>query len=131
MVVPSGIETIKNYFQSVSTIDFCNIPARPTCTGNQVPFDPSLRDVDALRAVAIAQGLGGDIWLLNNKTKLPYSDQFNLGARKRFGDWNTSLTFSHIRSHNIFQFVRGNRLPNGGYPTTSATAVASPATLRT
>ena len=121
LFITAGIETVKNYYQSVSTIDFCNIPNRPTCAPGQIPFDPSLRDVEALRAAAIAQGLGGEIWLLNNKTKLPYSDQFSLGARKRFGDWNTSLTFSHIRSHNIFQFVRGNRLPDGSYPTTSVT----------
>ena len=44
---------------------------------------------------------GGSVWVLNNKSKMPYSDQFDLGVRKRFGDIQTSLTFSHIRSHNI------------------------------
>ncbi|HEY0044720.1 MAG TPA: TonB-dependent receptor [Allosphingosinicella sp.] len=108
LFIVSGIETIKAYYQSISTID-----AKP---GLPVP-----KTVDALRAAAIAQGLRGDVWLLNNDTKLPYSDQFNVGVRKRFGAWNTSLTLSHIRSHNIFQFVRGNRLPDGSYPTTGAT----------
>ena len=37
------------------------------------------------------------------------------GIRKRFGAIQTSITYSHIRSHNIFQFVRGNRLPDGSY----------------
>jgi len=59
--------------------------------------------------------LGGEIWLLNNKTKLPYSDQFSLGVRKRFGEWQTSLTFSHIRSHDLFKYVRGNRFSNGWF----------------
>ena len=121
LFITAGIETIKNYYESVSTLDFCNIPSRPTCAPGQIPFNPNFRDVDTLRAAAIAQGLGGSVWLLNNKTKLPYSDQFNLGVRKRFGDWNTAVTFSHIRSHNIFQFVRGNRNPDGTFPTTSAT----------
>jgi hypothetical protein len=71
--------------------------------------------VAAMRAAAIAQGTGGDVWLLNNDTKLPFSDQFNLGVRKRFGAIQTSLTFAHVRSHNIFQFVRGNRFENGWY----------------
>ena len=62
-----------------------------------------------------ALGTGGDVWLLNNDTKLPYSDQFNIGIRKRFGQVQTSIAFSHIRSHNIFQFVRGNRYSNGWY----------------
>jgi hypothetical protein len=113
LFITAGIETIKNYYQSVSTVNFC----RPglTVPAGCVPFTNALRDVDALRAAAIAQGTGGDVWLLNNDTKLPFSDQFNLGIRKRFGQIQTSITYSHIRSHNIFQFVRGNRLPNGTY----------------
>jgi outer membrane receptor protein involved in Fe transport len=113
LFITAGIETIKNYYQSVSTITFCRQgTALPVgCK----PFTNDLRNVDALRAAAIAQGTGGDVWLLNNDTKLPFSDQFNLGVRKRFGQIQTSLTYSHVRSHNIFQFVRGNRLPNGTY----------------
>jgi hypothetical protein len=114
LFITAGIETIKNYYQSVSTINFCrtDVPTRPL---NCTPFTNGLRDVDALRAAAIAQGTGGDVWLLNNDTKLPFSDQFNLGVRKRFGQIQTSITYSHVRSHNIFQFVRGNRLPDGSY----------------
>lgn len=102
LFITAGIETLKAYYQSVSTL-----AATP---GNPLP-----KDVEALRAAAVAQGLGGSVWLLNNDTRLPYSDQFNIGIRKRFGAVQTSLTFSHIRSHNIFQFVRGNRLPDGSY----------------
>ena len=46
---------------------------------------------------------------------MPYSDQFNAGIRKRFGDIQTSLTFSHIRSHNIQMFTRANFYSNGWY----------------
>ena len=105
LFIEAGIETLKAYYQSVSTVE-----------GGVIP-----KNVDALRALAISQGLRGDVWLLNNKTKLPYSDQFNLGVRKRFGSFNTAATVSYVRSHNLFQFVRGNRLPNGGYPTVAAT----------
>ena len=55
--------------------------------------------------------------LLNNNTKVPYSDQFSAGVRKRFGAVNTSLTFSYIKSHNIYQELVGNRLPDGSYGT--------------
>jgi len=105
LFITAGIETLKAYYQSVSTI---TAPAGGT-------LDPSLKNIDTLRAAAIAQGLGGDVWLLNNHTKFPYSDQFNIGLRKKFGQIQTSITFSHIRSRNIFQFVRGNRLPDGSY----------------
>ncbi|PSJ36883.1 TonB-dependent receptor [Allosphingosinicella deserti] len=122
LFITAGIETIKANYESISTITFCNgagqtVPAPGGC----IPWSDSYRDVESLRTAAIAQGFGGSVWLLNNKTKLPYSDQFNIGIRKRFGDWNTSLAVSHIRSHNIFKFVRGNRLPDGSFPTTSAT----------
>ena len=118
LFITAGIETIKNYYQSVSTITFCNgtgyNAANPAPAGC-IPFTAALRDPNNLRAAAIAQGTGGDVWLLNNNTKLPYSDQFNAGIRKRFGAVQTSIAFSHIRGHNIFKYVRGNRLPNGTY----------------
>src|SRR5207253_2560878 len=50
-----------------------------------------------------------------NKTKTPYSDEVTAGVRKRFGIINTSLAVSYIKSHNIFQYVVGNRLPDGTY----------------
>lgn len=127
LFITAGIETIKNLYQSVPLISFCDGGGgQPTCASiratnggvlppSTLPWNASYRDVDTLRAAVTATGLGGDIWLLNNKTKLPYSDQFSLGVRKRFGQVQTSLTFSHIRSHNIFQFVRGNRFSNGWY----------------
>ncbi|WP_316251111.1 TonB-dependent receptor domain-containing protein [Sphingomonas sp. JC676] len=115
LFIASGIETIKNYYQSISTITFCNGTGVVTPPAGCIPFQSSLRDPAALRAAAIAQGVGGDVWLLNNDTKLPFSDQFNVGIRKRFGAIQTSLSFSHIRSHNIFRYVRGNRLPDGTY----------------
>jgi outer membrane receptor protein involved in Fe transport len=117
LFITSGIETIKNYYQSISTIYFRN-PTSGQCPVAGFPcvtFNPSYRSLDALRAAALAQGTGGDIWLLNNDTKLPYSDQFNFGFRKRIGKIQTAVTYSHVYSHNIFQFVRGNRLPNGTY----------------
>ncbi|MDG2535347.1 TonB-dependent receptor [Sphingomonas sp. HITSZ_GF] len=120
LFITSGIETVKSYYQKVVTLNFCGPgTATPVCPGvlpaNMIPWSAGLRNVDALRAAATATGLGGDVWLLNNDTKLPFSDQFNIGIRKRFGQIQTSIAFSHVRSHNIFRYVRGNRLPNGTY----------------
>lgn len=128
LFIESGIETLKSYYQSVSTINFCGAgTSLPDCSSaaatgvGAIPFTANLRGNDALRAAALAQGKGGSVWLLNNKTKLPYSDQFDAGIRKKFGAFNTSLSVSYVRSHNLFQFVRGNRLPDGSYPTTAVT----------
>jgi hypothetical protein len=129
LFITAAIETIKANFSNVANVDFCNdstFTNLQSCADVRaanggvlpptiLPYDTAFRDVDALRGAITATGLGGDVWLLNNKTKLPYSDQFNAGVRKRFGDWQTSLTFSHIRSNNVFQFVRGNRFSNGWF----------------
>ena len=123
LFITAGIETIKNLYQSAPQIRFCDGGGgQPTCASVSqngvlpsayLPYNPALKDVNTLREAV--SGIGGDIWLLNNDTKLPFSDQFSVGVRKRFGAVQTSLTFSHIRSHNIFQFVRGNRFSNGWY----------------
>ncbi|HEY1143718.1 MAG TPA: TonB-dependent receptor [Sphingomicrobium sp.] len=73
-------------------------------------------DPEALREFVRSTNVtGGEVRLLNNNTKIPYSDQFDLGVRKRFGEIQTSLTFSHIRSHNIFMYTRANFYTNGWY----------------
>lgn len=128
LFITAGIETVKAIYQSAPTVYFCDGAGQPTCAqarasnggvlpNNYLAYNASLKTVDGLRSAVTASGLGGDVWLLNNDTKLPYSDQFNFGVRKRFGGIQTAVTFSHVRSHNIFKFVRGNRLPNGQYTT--------------
>ena len=96
-------------------------PAQGNGTGaNEVncrQWNESLRDPDNLRALSaqLAGAGGGNVFVLNNKTKMPYSDQFTLGVRKRFGEIQTSLSLSHIRSHNIQMFTRANFYSNGWF----------------
>lgn len=109
LFIDSAIETIKDYYESVATINTCAYnPSDPNCVAGPLPTDPA-----ALRALGANQG--GEVHLLNNHTKIPFSDEFDAGIRKRFGAVNTSLTFSYIRSRNIYQEVVGNRLPDGSY----------------
>jgi hypothetical protein len=112
LFIDSALETIKDEFESIVTLRSaaqtgCN-PATTAFCFATLPSDPA-----ALRALASTQG--GEVHLLNNNTKVPFSDEFNVGIRKRFGKINTGITFSYIRSHNIFQEVVGNRLPDGSY----------------
>jgi outer membrane receptor protein involved in Fe transport len=118
----ASLERLFNNFRSDISVTFCGAAGLPACSvagGNRAngefQFDPAFRDPEALRAAIGAFGLNGDIWVLNNKTPPPYTDQFNLGVRKRFGDWQTSATIAHNRSHNGFIYVRGNRMPDGSY----------------
>ena len=118
----ASLETLFNTARSDININFCGATGLPACSvpgGNRAAgefqFDPAFRDPEALRAAVGSFGLSGDIWVLNNDTPTPYTDQFTLGVRKRFGDWQTSAALAHNRSKNGFIYVRGNRMPDGSY----------------
>jgi hypothetical protein len=109
LFIDSALETIKDVYESVVTI---NTP--PNCTLGTLGCVTTIpTDVTALRALAAMRG--GEVHLMNNNTKVPYSDQFSFGIRKRLGKINTSISFSYIKSHNIYQEVVGNRNPDGSY----------------
>src|SRR5690606_41718010 len=44
-----------------------------------------------------------------------YSDQFSLGIRNAFGDWNAEATVSHIRSKDGVAAFLGNRREGGAF----------------
>jgi outer membrane receptor protein involved in Fe transport len=121
----ASLEQLFNEGRSDVRIEFCDIPGRSCDTvraanggalpSNFLAFNGSFRDPDAIRQAIAGAGVRGNIWALNNKTKPPFTDQFNIGVRKRFGDWQTSLTLAHNRGYNQFIYVRGNRMPDGSY----------------
>lgn len=113
LFIAGVIESLTNT-NKVVDIRFCSSPGVPA--GCNLVWNASYRDPTALRTAAA--GLfpgGGSVFLLNNNTPMPYSDQFDIGVRKRLGDIQFSATVSHVRSHNIFQFVRANFYSNGWY----------------
>ena len=118
----ASLETLFNTIRSEVTVRFCNGPGLPACTGangspvaGELVWNPAYRDPNAIREAVGQQGLSGDIWVINDDTPTPYTDQFNVGIRKRFGDWQMSAAIAHNRSHDAFIFVRGNRMPDGSY----------------
>ncbi len=121
LFIEGAIETITNN-NYITQITFCAPGTTPPVGGtgssvaNCAPWNPSyLTDPEAVRALAASQNVGGSVWVLPNKITPPHSDQFDLGVRKRFGDIQTSLTLSHIRSRNLFMFTRANFFENGWY----------------
>ena len=58
---------------------------------------------------------GGEIWLIKNDHKMPYTDQFSLGLRKGAGVWNTEVGYTYSYAHNQFNWFGGNRDPQGGW----------------
>ncbi len=85
-----------------------------------IPFNPALMTEAGLAAYAAANPLaGGEVQLMNNRLKTPYSDQFSLGMRNTLEvmghDWNTSVSLAHIRSRDGIYFHLGNRRPDGSF----------------
>lgn len=58
---------------------------------------------------------GAEIILVNNDTRPPYSDQFNLGLRRVMGDWTASATVSSVKGRNQFTYIWANRQPVPGF----------------
>ena len=74
-------------------------------------------------AYGTAQGLQGiinsgtgpkpEVFLINNNTKPPVSDQFTAGFRQQFGLVGASLSYAGVRSRNGYTWIFGNRNPDG------------------
>lgn len=99
-----------------------NVPGR-TCTpgvGNCLAWNPAYYDQANLDALVAANpNLGAEVNLINNNLDTPYSDQISIGMRNVFSlwgnDWSSSVTFSHIVSHDGIVFSLGNRWPDGSF----------------
>jgi hypothetical protein len=62
---------------------------------------------------------GGEIWLIRNDFKMPYTDQFSLGVRQAVFFVNVEAVVSQLNGKNQFQWFSGNRDLNGGWATQS------------
>jgi hypothetical protein len=59
---------------------------------------------------------------------VPFSDQFSIGVRGRFGRFHAEVGYTHVVSQDGFLFLLGNRQPDGSFfvPGGDNTASASP-----
>jgi len=67
--------------------------------------------LDALIASGVAPN--PEVFLIENDTKPPYSDQWSLGVRRQLGSVLTALSYENVRSYHGYSYVFGNRRPNG------------------
>ncbi|MFO1473958.1 MAG: TonB-dependent receptor [Lysobacterales bacterium] len=124
-----GLEQVKSALASY-TLRFAETSGCTPSPGQCVNWDPALLTDPNLLASLVATGTrNGEIDLLNNNLKTPYSDQFSLGMRNTVGEWNTSATLAYIHSKDGFVFTLGNRYPNGNFydaPSWNANDIAQP-----
>jgi len=92
-----------------------NVPDHPcTPSASCIAWDPVYAS-DPTALPALLSGTAGEVNLINNELKVPYSDQFSLGFRSRVADWQTSVAVTRIESKDGFVFTMGNRYPNGDF----------------
>jgi hypothetical protein len=79
-----------------------------------IPWNPSYLSVAGLESI-IAQGRAPnpEVFLIANDAKPPRSDQWSLGARHTVHGVVTSVTYTGMRSRNLFTFIFGTRRPDG------------------
>ncbi|MGK2856918.1 MAG: TonB-dependent receptor domain-containing protein [Thermoanaerobaculia bacterium] len=73
-----------------------------------VEWDPRYLTEEGLQEI-LASGRTGkpEVFLIENDTEVPYSDQWNIGIRHTFGNIVGSLTYSQVRSKHGFSFLWG------------------------
>lgn len=73
-----------------------------------IRWDPSYANPANLDTLLGGVQGRGEIFLIDNNIKVPFTDQFNLGVRQKFGDIQTALTFSYAKTKDEFQWERLN-----------------------
>ena len=63
--------------------------------------------------VASGQAPKPEVYLINNDTRPPKSNQWSLGIRRGLGAYAVSATYTGVRSYNGISYIFGNRRTNG------------------
>jgi outer membrane receptor protein involved in Fe transport len=61
--------------------------------------------VAGLHSLIASGATSPEIFLLNNDTKPPYSNQWNIGFRQAFGTWIGSLSYNQVRGYRGFTWL--------------------------
>jgi hypothetical protein len=70
-----------------------------------IQWNPSYLTPAGLYGLVASGQTSPEIYLLNNNTKPPYSNQWNLGVRQAFGNWLGSLSYNGVRGYHGFTWL--------------------------
>jgi hypothetical protein len=76
-----------------------------------IPWNPAYLSVAGLDALIASGKTSPQIFLLNNNTKPPYSNQWNIGVRQALGDWIGSLSYNGVRGYHGFTWISASPPP--------------------
>jgi outer membrane receptor protein involved in Fe transport len=109
-VSKAALSPVAIYFQDPGTGLCYRDDGRPC-----LAWDPNyLAGTDALLQVPVTSG-SAEIFLLNNRLKTPYTDQFSIGMANQIGDWRTDFTVQRLLAYDGFIFTLINRYPDGSF----------------
>jgi outer membrane receptor protein involved in Fe transport len=70
-----------------------------------IQWNPSYLTPAGLHALIASGQTSPELYLLNNNTKPPYSNQWNLGVRQVFGKWVGSVSYNNVRGYHGFTWL--------------------------
>jgi hypothetical protein len=82
-----------------------NIQFSPDGRPGTILWNPSYLSVAGLDALIASGKARPEIYLLNNNTKPPYSNQWNIGIRQALGGWIASLSYNGVRGYRGFTWL--------------------------
>ena len=85
--------------------------------GSEVAWSDSYLTADKATLDALAHTSGKpELWLIDNKFKVPHATQWSVGVRQLFGDYVGSISYADQRSKDLFTLGLANvRLNNDGF----------------
>jgi outer membrane receptor protein involved in Fe transport len=75
-----------------------------------IQWNPSYLTPAGLHTLIASGQTSPEIYLLNNDTKIPYSNQWNLGIRQALGNWTGSLSYNGVRGYHGFTWLSASGL---------------------
>ncbi|MBX9460888.1 MAG: TonB-dependent receptor [Brevundimonas sp.] len=96
-------------YQQITKDIFFSVAGGPRGGVNTIAWDPAYLTAAGLDPLLAATQGAGEVFLLKNEVPVPYTDQFNLGVRQRFGDWSAEVTLARGESKNEAGWYIANR----------------------
>jgi hypothetical protein len=96
-------------YQQFNKDIFFSVAGGPRGGQETVAWNPIYLTAAGLDPLLAAAPGAGEVFLLKNDVPVPYTDQFNLGLRQRFGDWLAEITLARGTSKNEASWYIANR----------------------